>query len=97
MQELVAKGPVKRGIARIQLRPLRRDRSTLVAEVEREVGASLEELQERPRLFIMERRRVAALLRQPGLLSMAQIGDLMGVREWQASTLVRAGRARQEL
>jgi hypothetical protein len=91
MEQLVKKGGPKQGVARVQLRRVRRDRSALVAEVEQELGASLAELRSRPRLAIAQRRRAAALLRERGLLTMAEIGDLLGVGQWQASTLVRAG------
>jgi hypothetical protein len=91
MQGLVEKGAAKRGIARKQLRPARQSRRALIADVEREVGGSLRDLQKSPRHFIAERRMAAALLRERGLLTMAEIGALLGVREWQASTLARAG------
>lgn len=77
-------------------RPLKRDRKALVADVEREVGSTIEELKARPRLAIAGRRRAAALLREKGLLSMSEIGQILGVAEWQASALVRAGRAHDE-
>lgn len=93
MRKLVEKLPDRRSIVKRQLRPARRELTALVSEVEREVGASLEDLKERPRLAIRARRKAAALLRERGLLSMTEIGKLLGVQEWQASVLVRAGRS----
>jgi len=91
MSQLLLGRPLPRGVAKRQLRPVAKERRALVAEIEKELGATMKELKASPRRTAPLRKRAAAMLRVRGLLPMAEIGELLGVKEWQASALARAG------
>lgn len=80
-----------RSVPRAQRRPVMPSADEVVARAERVLGASLEEMKARPRVFLEARRALAAALRRARQASLAEIGRVLGVREAQASSLARAG------
>ena len=79
-------------------RNLRRGKSQDVHEIARRaLGVTIEEMRASPRKLITERQLVADFLRRGRLLPMKAIGDVLGVKPWQASALARAGEQSNDL
>jgi hypothetical protein len=64
--------------------------------VRRALGVTLEELRQQPRKLIQARRLVADFLLRERLMPPREIAVLLGVKQWQASALARAGEGRDD-
>jgi putative transposase len=74
-----------------QRKPRRAKQQDVGGFVRRALGVTVEDMRKQPRKLIRERRLVAEFLRRELLMTMKDVGALLGVRPWQASALARAG------
>lgn len=74
-----------------QRRPRGTRRFDVGGIVRKALGVTLEELRQQPRKLIHARRLVADFLRRERLMPPRDIAALLGVKQWQASALARAG------
>ena len=84
---------VSKQIPRAQRAPVSIEPRGAARVCARALDTGLEELQRNPRLRIAERRLMAYALRRYVRLTLGQIGAVLNVGEWQASTLAKAGEA----
>jgi REP element-mobilizing transposase RayT len=76
---------------RPQRRPRPRTLSEILKEATGRLGVRIDELNRHPRLHVRERKLLAHVLRDRGLLRLEEIGETLGVKAAQASALVRGG------
>ena len=80
-----------RDVPRAQRRAAPVPKEALLRRCLEALGCGAESLKTRTRLLSDERKGVALILRREGLLNLMEIGELLGVREGQASRLVADG------
>ncbi len=83
-----------RGVPRRQREPVPTTSDDVTARIERETGKTLEEMRQQPRRHLAARSQLAAALRRDALATLREIGEILGVREAQASALAIRGEER---